>query len=178
MAKTVELVEDFMADVESNLLERGAAEMKSLLEKKTTYVQATHKDHEPCPDCIPPWDHPFFSNLTREEMSIRHELIAEYFPLRSTLMSMLEVFASCRQLNFIPMTSEALTDSTRHDDVEAWSVWDSREQREGEFIDYLSECEPSVCKFVPHHHEIFLQYGLVSNKERRGRTETVITVSH
>lgn len=137
VAKTVKWVDEFLSDVESNLLERGAAEMKLLMERKAAYVQADPKRDEPYPDCMPPWDYPFYSHLVQEEMNIRHEQIAEYFPLRNTLMSMLDVFASCLQLQFIPLEPETLADSTWHDDVEAWSVWDLREKTRGEFVGYL-----------------------------------------
>lgn len=137
VAKTVEWVEEFLGDVEANLLKRGAAEMKILKERKTSYVQADAEHHEPYPDCMPPWDYPFYSHIVEEELNIRHEEIAEYFPLRNTLMCMLDVFASCLQLKFIPLTPENLADSTWHDEVEAWSVWDLREQTQGEFVGYL-----------------------------------------
>ena len=52
-------------------------------------------------------------------------------------MSMLEVFASCLQLQFIPLGPETLAGSTWHEDVEAWSVWDLREKTRGEFVGYL-----------------------------------------
>lgn len=137
VAKTVARVEEFLDDVESNLLELGAAEMALLLERKALYVQANPDLQEPYPDCMPPWDYPFYSHLVQEEMNIRHEQIAEYYPLRNTLMSMLEVFASCLQLQFVPLATESLADSTWHDDVEAWSVWDCREKTRGEFVGYL-----------------------------------------
>ncbi|KAL2275896.1 hypothetical protein FJTKL_01450 [Diaporthe vaccinii] len=137
VAKTVEWVDEFLSDVESNLLERGAAEMKLLMERKASYVQADPKRDEPYPDCMPPWDYPFYSHIVQEEMNIRHEQIAEYFPLRNTLMSMLNVFASCLQLQFIPLEPETLADSIWHNEVEAWSVWDLREKTRGEFVGYL-----------------------------------------
>lgn len=137
VAKTVGWVDEFLSDVQSNLLERGAAEMKLLMERKASYVQADPKRDEPYPDCMPPWDYPFYSHIVQEEMNIRHEQIAEYFPLRNTLMSMFDVFASCLQLQFIPLDPETLAESTWHDDVEAWSVWDLREKTRGEFVGYL-----------------------------------------
>lgn len=124
-------------DIQATPRQRGAAEMKLLMERKTSYVQADPKRDEPYPDCMPPWDYPFYSHLVQDEMNIRHEKIADYFPLRNTLMSMLDVFASCLQLQFIPLAPETLVDSTWHDDVEAWSVRDLREKTRGEFVGYL-----------------------------------------
>lgn len=135
--RRVYLADDVLSDVESNLLERGAAEMEMLLERKALYVQSNPERQEPYADYMPPWDCPFYSHLVQEELNIGHEQIAEYLPLRNTLMSMLEVFASCLQLQFMPLAPEALADSTWRDDVEAWSVWDSREETAGEFVGYL-----------------------------------------
>lgn len=63
VAKAVEWVDEFLGDVESNSLERGAAEMKLLLERKALYVRADPNHHESYPDCVPPWDYPFYSRL-------------------------------------------------------------------------------------------------------------------
>lgn len=172
VAKTVEYIDEFLGDVESNLLERGAAEVRLIMERKASYVQADPKRGEPYPDCMPPWDYPFYSYLVQEEMNIRHEQIAEYFPLRSILMSMLDVFASCLQLQFIPLESETLADSTWHDGVEVGNVWDLRERTRGEFVGYLyadvlqrpGKCKGSqnvnlqcVSKLIANHSELPLQ---------------------
>lgn len=66
VAKTVEWVNEFLGDAESNLLQRGAAEMKLLLERKALYVKGDPKHHEPYPDCMPPWDYPVTAVWSRK----------------------------------------------------------------------------------------------------------------
>jgi len=51
--------------------------------------------------------------------------------------AMLDVFASCLQIRFTPIQKSLLQGCTWHEDVEAWSLWDDREDSEGEFIGYL-----------------------------------------
>lgn len=65
MSWTVDWVDEFLSDVESNTIERGADEMKLLLGRKASYEQANPRHHEPCPGYMPPCDYPFYSHLVQ-----------------------------------------------------------------------------------------------------------------
>lgn len=65
MSWIVDWFNEFLSDVELNLVERGADEMKFLLGRKASYVQANPGQHEPCPGYMPLWDYPFYSHLVQ-----------------------------------------------------------------------------------------------------------------
>jgi len=130
VAKTTKWVNNFLDELERALLPRGRQEMQSLLERRNLDLLESE-------DSMPPWDYDYYNRLVLEDFNVKHNQIAEHFPLQKTVSAMLEVFASCLQLRFAPLDPELLVDSTWHEDVQVWSVWDERETSKGDFIGYL-----------------------------------------
>jgi len=84
-----------------------------------------------------PWDFIYYSAMLNKEVQVDHAAIAEYFPLRHTVSTMLDIFADCLQLRFEPIPKEELREPLWHEDVEAWEVSDERMESKGNFIGFL-----------------------------------------
>lgn len=132
VAKSALWVNGFLNDLEKVLVPQGKKEVQLLLEKRRLdFPQGGG-------DSMPPWDYDYYSRVAMEDFHVRHDLIAEYFPLEETVLSMLDIFSTCLQLQFnlvVPPDSPGY--STWHEDVQVWSVWDKREETKGDFIGYL-----------------------------------------
>ena len=137
VAKTPEWVDHFLDDLEKVLVPQGKRDMQSLLERKKRYLVENPDYPQEYPDIMPPWDYDFYSRLALEDLHVEQNKISEYFPLQHTISAMLEVFTSNLQLQFVPLSPEAMVGSQWHEDVTAWSVWDDREGSRGDFIGYL-----------------------------------------
>lgn len=94
--------------------------MKSI---KRGHLAANHQleDEE-----ILPWDFAYYLRLLEESKKVDQEAISEFFPLQNIIQKMLGLFASFLQLRFQRLSSEELDGKIRHEDVEAWSVWDDK----------------------------------------------------
>jgi metallopeptidase MepB len=136
VAKTVEWVSDLFEGLEKTLLPKGKQEIQELLQLKKDYI-AEHGEKDDYMDTVTPWDYAFYTRLALDSLKVDHERISEYFPLQHSISAMLDIFASCLQLKFIPAPSELVSGSIWHEDVEAWCVWDEREASIGSFIGYL-----------------------------------------
>lgn len=60
---------------------------------------------------MPPWDYTYYTHLSLEDLQVEHVKISEYFPLQSTVPAILEVFTSCLQLRFVPVSPEVMDGS-------------------------------------------------------------------
>lgn len=136
MAKSPEWVHDFLDKLQDVLLPQGRKDMDGLLARKKEYLQGSEYRDENA-DIMPPWDLQFYTRLIEEESNIDHEMVSQYFPLQNTVASMLGIFAHCLQLRFEKLAPEKVIESTWHQDVDAWSVWDERPDVEGDFVGYL-----------------------------------------
>lgn len=134
IAPSTEWVDDMLNSMHEQLLSVGQGVMAQLKATKKTHLVKHHRVGE---DEILPWDFHYYMRLLEEDKKVDHELISEYFPLRSTVLRMLQLFESFLQLHFMPIVPEELAGRTWHEDVEAWSVWDERPGHAGEFVGYL-----------------------------------------
>lgn len=137
IAKSVEWVLDLFEGLEKALLPKGKQEVEHLLAQKKAHLAESGADSETNPDTITPWDMAFYSRIALENIAVDHAKISEFFPLPHAIRAMLDVFASCLQLKFVPAASELVSGSIWHEDVEMWCVWDERETHKGEFVGYL-----------------------------------------
>jgi Zn-dependent oligopeptidase len=58
---------------------------------------------------IEPWDVEYYNHRIDKRNDVNHEKIAEYFPLEHTFNSMLEIFGTNLQMQFIPVPRSELT---------------------------------------------------------------------
>ncbi|KAG6362310.1 hypothetical protein INS49_010540 [Diaporthe citri] len=139
IATSTEWVDDMLHSMREQLLPIGQEVMEQLKATKGTHLVRSNQSGD---DEILPWDFHYYMRLLEEDKKVDHELISEYFPLRNTVLRMLELFESCLQLHFLPIAPDDLAGTTWHEDVEAWSVWDKRPGHTGEFIGYLFSDTP------------------------------------
>ncbi|KAK9418427.1 putative Peptidase M3A/M3B catalytic domain-containing protein [Seiridium unicorne] len=143
MAKEPATVNTFLSDLRKRLAAGGVKEKQHLLELK-------NKDEES--RGLKPdgkyylWDHRFYDRMMVEkEYNIDETKIAEYFPLSSTIRSMLQIFEEIFGLAFVELdekerarlspTSKA-EDIAWHEDVVIFSVWDDSTEGDA-FVGYL-----------------------------------------
>ena len=134
VAKTTEWVNELLGSLEHALLPRGKTEIAALLELKN---KDPNQQGQADLCIMRPWDYQYYARLAEENLELDQGKISEYFPLTHVVPAMLDVFASCLQIRFTPIQKSLLQGCTWHEDVEAWSLWDDREDSEGEFIGYL-----------------------------------------
>jgi metallopeptidase MepB len=86
------------------------------------------------------WDQSFYyRKLFTQEYSINDQEIAEYFPLETTIIGMLEIFQHLFGLVFTELLTNGSIENQRfvwHDDVQRFSAWDD-EIEGGGFLGYL-----------------------------------------
>ncbi|KAJ5641773.1 hypothetical protein N7490_005773 [Penicillium lividum] len=139
MAKTPETVNTFLGDLRSRLTAGGKQELQTLLNLK--------KELEPQSDGrYYLWDHRFYDNkMLERDFSLDHQLIAEYFPLQTTIEGMFKIFEELFGLEFVEIVGEdraALAPSGKgsdivwHEDVQVFSVWNDEGEGSG-FVGYL-----------------------------------------
>ncbi|KAF2864423.1 zincin [Piedraia hortae CBS 480.64] len=138
MAKTPKTVDDFLADLRKRLSPGGDKELEKLKQLK--------KGETGEADRYFLWDHRYYDTLMLErDYQLDQNRIAEYFPLESTINGMLEIFEHLFGMEFVKLTGEDLDkisesgkgkDIVWHEDVQVFSVWDSKDQGEG-FVGYL-----------------------------------------
>jgi metallopeptidase MepB len=143
MAKDPAVVNKFLADLRTRLTPGGMQEKKKLL----AFKESDSKDRGLKTDGnYYLWDHRFYDRMMIEkEFSIDENKIAEYFPLQSTVRSMLRIFEELFGLVFVELgpddrkrispTGKA-EDISWHADVIIFSVWDDSSEGGG-FVGYL-----------------------------------------
>ena len=146
--------------------------LAELQERKKAYILANTTDYpQEYPDIMPPWDYEYYSRLALDELQVDHNRIAEYFPLQTTVSAMFGLYSAYLQLRFVPVSPDDMAGSTWHEDVEAWSVWDEREESNCDFIGYLYTDLLSRPRKYKGNQNVNLQ--CVSEKIKR-RTEKVL----
>lgn len=139
MAKTPETVDKFLGDLRTRLTDGGKREVEKLLAlKKETDPKADGRYYL--------WDHRFYDRLMLErDYSLDQQLIAEYFPLQTTIQGMLKIFEELFGLEFVEIVGEdraavaptgKANDIVWHDDVQVFSVWNDEGEGSG-FVGYL-----------------------------------------
>ncbi|WYZ39755.1 hypothetical protein EsH8_IV_000096 [Colletotrichum jinshuiense] len=170
VAKSTSWVSSFLDELEQVLLQHGKQEMQVLLERRNLDVSDSGSS-------MPPWDYEFYNRLALEDFNVKHTRISEYFPLQHTVSAMLDIFAACLQLQFIPLSTEIDAHSNWHEDVQVWSVWDEREASKGDFIGYLF----ADLLWRPNKHQgsqnVNLQCGYLKSDGTRVYPATVLMCS-
>jgi metallopeptidase MepB len=139
MAKTPETVDKFLGDLRTRLTAGGKKEIEALMKLK--------QEHDPKSDGrYYLWDHRFYDRLMLErDYQLDQQLIAEYFPLQTTIEGMLKIFEELFGLEFVEIVGEDRAavaptgkgnDIVWHEDVQVFSVWNDEGEGSG-FVGYL-----------------------------------------
>ncbi|KAJ5728099.1 hypothetical protein N7493_004429 [Penicillium malachiteum] len=139
MAKTPETVNKFLGDLRTRLTDGGKKEIQTLMKLKQELDPKSDGRYYL-------WDHRFYDRLMLErDFQLDHQLIAEYFPLQTTIDGMLKIFEELFGLEFVEIVGEdraALAptgkgdDIVWHDEVQVFSVWNDEGEGSG-FVGYL-----------------------------------------
>jgi metallopeptidase MepB len=145
MAKTPKTVNDFLSDLRTRLAPGGQKEIEKLMEFKKQDV----KEHNLTGELAEKyylWDHRYYDRLMLEkDYQLDHQIIAEYFPLQTSIQGMLKIFEELFGLVFVEIVGEdraALADGGKaedivwHPEVQIFSVWDDAGEGAG-FVGYL-----------------------------------------
>lgn len=143
MAKDPAVVNTFLSDLRTRLAPGGAKEKAHLVEikKKDEESRGLKPDEN-----YYLWDHRFYDRMmVEQEYSINENVIAEYFPLQSTVQGMLHIFEELFGFVFVELGPEErkrlsptgkAEDIAWHEDVILFSVWDDSSEGDG-FVGYL-----------------------------------------
>ncbi|PGH35895.1 metallopeptidase MepB [[Emmonsia] crescens] len=145
MAKTPKTVNDFLGDLRSRLKAGGQRELEALKALKKTDL-ASRTPSQSFDGRYYLWDNRFYDRMMLEkQFSIDHQLIAEYFPLQTTIRGMLKIFEELFGLVFVEITGDEReklsttgkgSDIVWHEEVQVFSVWDDEGEGSG-FVGYL-----------------------------------------
>ncbi|KAL6817540.1 metallopeptidase MepB [Trichoderma camerunense] len=145
MAKTPDVVNNFLTDLVSMLSETANAEVENLKAMKKNDVESRGESFD---GNYYFWDHAFYNRLMMErEYELDQQQLAEYFPLLSTIESMLEINQHLFGLVFTEITKPNQDSGVTlgyyksaemlwHDDVRVFGVWNDK-QEGGDFVGYL-----------------------------------------
>jgi metallopeptidase MepB len=107
MAKTPKTVTDFLSDLRTQLTPGGAKEVEHLKELKKDDLKARGLEATNDGEYYL-WDHRFYDRMVREkEYSIDENEVANYFPLSSTVVGMLNIFERLFGLVFVELDQDA-----------------------------------------------------------------------
>ncbi|KAJ5577512.1 uncharacterized protein N7459_006476 [Penicillium hispanicum] len=139
MAKTPETVDKFLSDLRNRLTAGGKQEVEVLKKLKQAIDPKADGRYYL-------WDHRFYDRLMLEkDYSLDQQVIAEYFPLQTTIEGMLKIFEELFGLEFVEIVGEDRTavaptgkgdDIVWHEDVQVFSVWNDEGEGSG-FVGYL-----------------------------------------
>ncbi|KAF2684460.1 zincin [Lentithecium fluviatile CBS 122367] len=182
MAKLPKTVDDFLGDLRTRLAPGGKQEIAKLLELK----QQDLKDrgvNDGTEEKYFLWDHRYYDRLLLEkEYSLDHQIIAEYFPLQTTIQGMLKIFEELFGLVFVEIVGEdraeladggKASDIVWHEDVQVFSVWDDEGEGSG-FVGYLYlDLFPRDGKYG-HAANFNLQPGYIDENGKRRYPATAL----
>lgn len=141
MAKSPDVVDEFLRNLRARLTLGGQKEVDHLLEIKSNDLKLKGL---PFDGNYYLWDHRFYDRLMVErEYSVDETQIAEYFPLDTTISGMLSIFEELMGFVFVRLDAAACAelsptgkaeDTVWHEDAIMFSVWDSGNDN---FIGYL-----------------------------------------
>jgi metallopeptidase MepB len=132
MAKTPEIVNEFLRDLQLRLEESGRLDVSRLRELKKTDVQSRGQSFD---GRYGVWDHPYYHRLMLEKQySVDHQKVAEYFPVQTTVAGMFEMVQNLFGLQFRP--EHVGVEHTWHSDVQVFSAWDNKDLGSS-FVGYL-----------------------------------------
>lgn len=143
MAKTPKTVDDFLSDLRSRLSEGGLNEIETLKQMKKEDLESRGEKFD---GRYYLWDHRFYDRMMEEKnYQLDQQLIAEYFPLQTSIRGMLEIFEELFGLHFVEVVGkdrDAVSASGKgsdivwHEEVQVFSVWDDEGEGAG-FVGYL-----------------------------------------
>ncbi|PHH55189.1 Thimet-like oligopeptidase [Ceratocystis fimbriata CBS 114723] len=180
MTKTPKLVHEFLGDLRSRLADGGRKEIDHLLELKKQDVESRGIQFD---NKYFLWDHRYYDRLMIEkEYSIDENLIAEYFPLQSTIAGMLKIFEELMGFSFHELDATERSrlsptgdgkDISWHEDVIIFSVWNDASEGDG-FVGYLYlDLHPRAGKYG-HAANFNLQSGFVKEDGSRQYPATAL----
>jgi metallopeptidase MepB len=138
IAKSTEWIEGFLSDLSARFLPLGKQEVERLRARKKADLKSRGVYEPGESDEFYYWDWQYYSRIVEEEeYYVDKAKVSEYFPVETTVMSMLGLFASFLRLRFDLIPEKDRESSVWHEDVEVWSVWDERPGENGAFIGYL-----------------------------------------
>ena len=104
MAKTPQTVDDFLGDLRKRLAPGGLKEIEKLKALKESETGEEGKDSG---EKYFLWDHRFYDTLMLErDFQLDQNLIAEYFPLQTSIEGMLKIFEELFGLVFVKIDGE------------------------------------------------------------------------
>ncbi|KAK2743859.1 hypothetical protein FQN55_007079 [Onygenales sp. PD_40] len=182
MAKTPKTVDDFLGDLRSRLKAGGQKEIETLKALKAADI-ASRTPGQAFDGRYYLWDHRFYDRMMLErDYSINHQLIAEYFPLQTTIRGMLKIFEELFGLVFVEITGEERnkisetgkgSDIVWHEEVQVFSVWDDEGEGNG-FVGYLYlDLFPRDGKYG-HAANFNLQPGFITKDGKRRYPATAL----
>ncbi|KAF1843575.1 thimet oligopeptidase [Cucurbitaria berberidis CBS 394.84] len=183
MAKTTETVDDFLADLRERLAPGGKKEIEKLMEFKKQDTKERGLTG-PLAEKYYLWDHRYYDRLMLEkDYQLDHQVIAEYFPLQTTIQGMLKIFEELFGLVFVEIVGEeeraALAEGGKgsdivwHQDVQIFSVWDDEGEGAG-FVGYLYlDLFPRDGKYG-HAANFNLQPGYIDENGKRRYPATAL----
>lgn len=180
MAKLPKTVDDFLGDLRTRLAPGGEKEIKKLLELKQQDLKARSLVDD---GKYFLWDHRYYDRLMLErDFQLDQQIIAEYFPLQTTIQGMLKIFEELFGLAFVEITGDdrtALADGGKgsdivwHEDVQVFSVWDDEGEGAG-FVGYLYlDLFPRDGKYG-HAANFNLQPGYIDENGKRRYPATAL----
>ncbi|KAF2124916.1 thimet oligopeptidase [Dothidotthia symphoricarpi CBS 119687] len=183
MAKTTETVDEFLGDLRKRLAPGGKTEIEKLMKFKDADAKERGLTGE-LADKYYLWDHKYYDRLMLEkDYQLDHQVIAEYFPLQTTIQGMLKIFEELFGLVFVEIAGEeeraALAEGGKgsdivwHEDVQVFSVWDDEGEGAG-FVGYLYlDLFPRDGKYG-HAANFNLQPGYIDESGKRRYPATAL----
>jgi len=182
MAKLPKTVDDFLGDLRTRLAPGGKKEIQKLLELKQQDLKSRGLS-DGLESKYFLWDHRYYDRLMLEkDFSLDQQVIAEYFPLQTTIQGMLKIFEELFGLAFVEIVGDdraALADGGKgsdivwHEDVQVFSVWDDEGEGSG-FVGYLYlDLFPRDGKYG-HAANFNLQPGYIDENGKRRYPATAL----
>ncbi|KIW81014.1 hypothetical protein Z517_04037 [Fonsecaea pedrosoi CBS 271.37] len=180
MAKTTKTVDDFLADLRNRLSQGGLDEIATLKKMKEEDLKSRGEDFD---GRYYLWDHRFYDRMMEEkDYQLDQQLISEWFPLQTTIKSMLEIFEQIFGLVFVEIVGKDRDtvspsgkgeDIVWHEEVQVFSVWDD-EGEGGGFVGYLYlDLFPRTGKYG-HAANFNLQPGFIQENGTRRYPATAL----
>lgn len=183
MAKTTETVDEFLGDLRKRLAPGGKAEIEKLMKLKEADTKERGLTGE-LAERYYLWDHRYYDRLMLEkDYQLDHQVIAEYFPLQTSIQGMLKIFEDLFGLVFVEIVGEEdraalaeggkASDIVWHEEVQIFSVWDD-EGEGGGFVGYLYlDLFPRDGKYG-HAANFNLQPGFIDENGKRRYPATAL----
>ena len=134
MAKKQDTVLDFLTDLKDKLEPLSKTEIATL---KALKKQHCEKIGIPYDDHYYIWDTRFYNDLLlKENYQVDLELIADYFPVESTIKGMLGIYETLMKLKFVEETDPAKK-KVWHQDVKQLAVWKMDDPERPVFVGWI-----------------------------------------